>query len=103
MNDSAQNLDAENDDAEDGELTLIFTAEGQAVLEEDGEPVWMSDDDDDFQVEFGNEFLDPDQDSREILNWLEEEGWIDTEEKEDVTIEIEYEDGTDSESGSVTD
>lgn len=82
--------DVEDETDSGGELVLVFTAEGQCVLTEDDEPVWMSDDDDDFQVEFGTEFLDPDADSKEILNWLEEEGWLDTEEKEEVIIEIEY-------------
>lgn len=100
MNTEAELVDDEDDDDNDndnqlsvgGMLTLVFTAEGQCVLEEDDEAVWMSDDDDDFQEHFGNEFLDADQDAREILNWLEEEGWIESEEKEKVAIEVE-EDG----------
>jgi hypothetical protein len=89
--DETQNAD------DSGTLVLVFTAEGQAVLEEDGVAVWMSDDDDDFQEQFGNEFLDPDSDSAEILNWLEEEGWIETEEKEEVEIETEVDGDSDSE------
>jgi hypothetical protein len=72
-----------------GALTLVFTSQGQCVLEEDDEPVWFSDDDDDFQSDFGDEFLDPDQDDKRILNWLEEEGWLEEEEKSQVDIEVE--------------
>jgi len=81
-------------DQDSGDLALVFTAEGQCVLEEDGEPVWMSDDDDDFQEEFGNEFLDPDEDGAKILNWLMDEGFLEEEERNE--IEIVTESNTDS-------
>lgn len=80
------------------ELTLVFTAEGQAVLEEDGEPVWFSDDDDDFQIDHGEEFLDPEEDAARILNWLVKNDWVDEDEKSEVEIEIEDDGGDDSES-----
>lgn len=82
-------IEEEDDGEESGELTLIFTSAGQCVLEEDSEPVWMSDADDDFQEEFGTEFLDADSDAAKILNWLEEEGWLDEDEKENVSVEVE--------------
>lgn len=81
----------EDDDGEEdaSELVLVFNAAGQCVLEEDGETVWTSDSDDDFQEEFGNEFLDADSDGARILNWLEEEGWLEEEEKASVAIETD--------------
>lgn len=86
----------EGDGTPAGKLILVFTAEGQAMLEEDGEGVWFSDDDDDFQEQFGNEFLDADQDAAEILNYLVDEGSLDEEEKADVEIETEVDgDGDD--------
>lgn len=97
MTETADNLADDPTDDEEGEpsvLVLLFTAEGGVVLEEDGEPVWMSDDDDDFLTEFDNAFLDPDEDGRKILNWLEEEGWLeDEDEKAKVEIVSENEDG----------
>lgn len=86
-----------DDEDEGGELVLIFTSNGQCALEEDGEQVWASDDDDDFQTEFGTEFLDPDEDSKRILNWLEEEGWIETDEKSQVDIDVETDGDNDDE------
>lgn len=89
----------ETDDGEEtSELTLVFTANGTAVLEEDGELVWASDDDDDFQENssLGGEFLDTD-DAEEILNYLEEEGLLETEEKSEVAIETEAVNGFDGE------
>lgn len=80
-----------------GELALIFLSTGQCVLEEDGETVWTSDNDDTFQLEFGAEFLDADSDSTKIINWLEEEGWLDEDEKEQLDIETET-DGDEDES-----
>jgi hypothetical protein len=82
-------IDDAEEDGESGELVLVFTAEGQCVLEEDGEQVWASDDDDDFQTEFENEFLSEDEDSGRVLNWLVDEGWVDEEEKGEVEIETE--------------
>jgi hypothetical protein len=86
---TGEEIESDADDEESGELTLVFTAEGQCILEEDGEQVWASDDDDDFQVEFGNEFLSEDEDSAHILNWLVDEGWVDEGEKAEVVIETE--------------
>lgn len=89
-------IDSESEE-ESTELVLVFTAEGQVELEEDDEMMWSSDDDDDFQVKFGNEFLEPDQDARDILNWLVEQGLLDEEEKSNVEIEVEEDDGDSSE------
>lgn len=74
-----------------GALTLVFTAEGGCVLEEDEEPVWFSDDDDDFAEKFGNDFLTADQDAQDVLDWLEDEGYLESEEKPEVAIEEENE------------
>lgn len=82
--------DVKLDERESGDLALVFTAEGSCVLEEDGEAVWMSDDDDDFAVEFGeNLFLEADRDCADVLNYLVDEGWLDEEEKSEVEVETE--------------
>jgi len=93
----SEHPDTAGDDVTEGAhsgLALVFTAEGGVVLEEDGEPVWFSDDDDDFRAEYQDAFLDPEEDGRAILNWLEEEGWLeDEDEKSRVKIESEDETG----------
>lgn len=85
--------ESENENEDESSLVLVFTSAGQCVLEEDDETVWTSDSDDDFQEEFGSEFLDADEDGAKILNWLVDEGWIDDEEKGGVVIETEEDDG----------
>lgn len=90
------NVDVEEDDinVEDTDdpstLVLIFTRDGKAILEEDDELVWASDDDDDFAETFDAELLDAD-DAEEILNYLEEAGFLEEEEKAEVEIEVEIE------------
>lgn len=86
-NEDGSGSDSDSDSA--SRLVLVFTCTGQAVLEEDDEPVWFSDDDEDFREEFGTEFLSEDDDATKILNWLEEEGFLDPEEKPEVEIETE--------------
>lgn len=70
------------------DLVLVFTAGGQAVLEEDGDPVWASDDDDDFREEFGHDFLE-ESDTQAVLEYLIEEDVIDATEGPLVAIEVE--------------
>jgi hypothetical protein len=70
-------------------LVLLFTADGHAILEEEGEACWFSDDDDDFATEYGDEFLSPDEDAVSILNYLEDEGYLDATEKGLVQIDEE--------------
>lgn len=95
---SDTSADTEGDkDEPASKLVLVFTTEGQAVLEEDDEPVWMSDDDDDFQIDFGDEFLEPDEDSAKIINWLVKNDWVSDDEKSEIEIEIEDDGGDDSE------
>lgn len=78
-----------DDEDESCELTLIFTSEGKAILEEEGEAVWFSDDDDDFSEVIGNEFLEAEYDTAKVLDYLVEEGSIEEDEKEKVEIEQE--------------
>lgn len=96
MNEEAENQENDEDEEDTvSDLCLVFTAEGGCILEEDGEPVWFSDDDDDFAEQFGDDFL-TEEDSREVLNYLEEEGLIDPEEKPEVDIEQENGDDEDA-------
>ena len=80
---------SEDDEDESCDLVLIFTSEGKAILEEEGEAVWFSDDDDDFIEVIGNEFLEAENDAAKILDYLVEEGSIEEDEKEEVEIEQE--------------
>lgn len=96
LNGSHTETEAENDDdSEDGsedescDLVLIFTSDGHAVLEEENEAVWFSDDDDDFRENIEDEFLEADLDAGKVLNYLVEEGLIDEDEKGNVEIEQE--------------
>lgn len=83
----------EDDEDEDGdessELTLVFTSTGTAVLEENGEGVWFSDDDDDFREVSGNEFLEAELDTAMVLNYLVDEELVEEDEKGDVKVEQE--------------
>lgn len=97
VEDEVEDDESDDEGEESGALTLVFTSSGQCVLEEDDETVWTSDSDDDFQTEFGTEFLDADTDSARILNWLEEEGWLDEEDKKEVVIETETDGDEDDE------
>lgn len=81
--------DEDENEEESCELTLVFTSDGNAVLEEEGEAVWFSDDDDDFSEVIGNEFLEAEHDTAAVLNYLVEEGLVDEEEKGDVEVEQE--------------
>ncbi len=70
-------------------LTLLFTQDGTAVLEEDDDPTWASDDDEDFPSEIGA----PDQldveDATRILVYLVEQGIITESESQLCSIEEE--------------
>lgn len=74
-------------------LVLVLTADGGAQLEEDGDPVWFSDDDEDFMEEYKDEFLDENC-FEDVINYLVDKGMIDEDEKEDVVCEVETADGT---------
>jgi hypothetical protein len=77
-----------------GELVLVFTAGGQAVLEEDGDVVWSSDDDEDFQEELMIDFLS-EGDTIAVLHYLIDNDYIEEAESPDVAIEIESYDADD--------
>ena len=81
--------DDDEDEEESGELVLIFTSAGTAVLEEDGEGVWFSDDDDDFREISGNEFLEAELDAATVLNHLVDHELIEEDEKGEVKVEQE--------------
>lgn len=67
-------------------LVLCFFLDGVAVLEENGEGIWFSDDDEDFRAEHEDEQLDVD-DAETVLEFLADEGIITDEEKSEVEIE----------------
>lgn len=72
-------------------LTLLFKAGGQVtLLEDDGrggeETLWASDDDEGFQEEFGNEFMDPDE-AEQVLEYLVDEDIVTESEAGDILIE----------------
>lgn len=69
-------------------LILAFLTGGQVALEENGEQVWASDDDDEFTAEFGDAFHDAD-DAEDIIAYLVEEGIVDEEEAEKIEVDVE--------------
>lgn len=69
-------------------LVLAFLTGGQVALEEDGEQMWSSDDDDDFIEEFGDAFHDPD-DAEEIIEYLVDCDIITQDEADDLEVESE--------------
>lgn len=74
--------------SERGTLVLLFRHEGTAELTEDGELVWVSDMDEEFRDQFENELLNED-DAEEVLEYLEEEDYLDSSELPDVIVEVE--------------
>jgi hypothetical protein len=78
-------------------LTLIFTQSGHAILEEEGDQTWASDDDEDFSTEIGDDFLD-EEDATTVLNYLTEHDIISEREAQMMVIEVE-----ENESGSRSD
>lgn len=86
--------DPDSDDEEISGLTLIFTAGGQALLEEDGELVWASDDDDDFRQQFPDQFLN-ESDAPSVLSYLLSAEYLDAIEAPHVIIEIDSFDAED--------
>lgn len=76
------------------ELVLVFTVGGQAVLEEDEEIVWSSDNDEDFLEEVGAGFL-TEEDALRILTYLQESDVVTEAEAPDIAIEVESYDASD--------
>ncbi len=72
-------------------LTLIFLSGGQAILEEDGEQTWASDDDEDFDIEIGNDKLDIEDEST-VREYLIEHDIISEREAQVMSVEVEGED-----------
>jgi hypothetical protein len=75
-------------------LTLVFLDSGHAVLEEDGEQVWASDDDEDFEAEIGNEDLTI-EDLTTLTEYLVEHDIIDERESQTLSVAEESEQSTD--------
>lgn len=92
MSETVQGELIDEDEDIGGDLVLVFSAEGQCSLEEDGEVVWMSDADDDFAETFSDDFLEAEADAGEVLDWLVDEGWLEPEEKASVAVETEVDD-----------
>ena len=63
---------------------LLITAEGGYILTQGGEVMWSGDDDDDFAESFGLEMAGDDEEADDVLDWLEDEGYLPP--KVDVTI-----------------
>ncbi len=71
-------------------LSLVFMTNGVAVLEEDGEQVWASDDDMDFEEEIGNDILD-EEDATEVLTYLVEHDILTQMESQMIALEVQEE------------
>lgn len=69
-------------------LILAFLTGGQVALEENGEQVWCSDDDEDFTEEFGDAFHDAD-DAEDIIEYLTDTEIITEEEASAIEVDVE--------------
>lgn len=70
-------------------LTLVFCKDGTAMLQEEDEPVWASDDDEDFPTEIGAPDALDIEDSTRILTYLVESDIITEAESQLCSIESE--------------
>jgi hypothetical protein len=77
-------------------LTLIFLSSGHAMLEEDGEQTWASDDDEDFELEIGNDTLN-EEDTTTVLDYLQEHDIITDREAQTITVQVEGEEDSEDE------
>lgn len=88
---------------EKADFTLLFKADGSVeLLDRRRNTVWTSDDDDAFIEEFGgNTFFSDEDDSEDILEYLEEKGLLDRDtdvidiEENDLDDEIDGDDDDD--------
>jgi len=84
---------------DEGELVLLFHKDGTVELLDrdiesgDESRIWSSDADDDFREEFPDESLDPD-DSEKVLEYLQDEDFLDSDELAAVVVESESDDET---------
>lgn len=83
------------------DYTLLFKADGTVeLLNRREETVWSSDHDDAFTEEFGGEtFFNDEDDSEEILDYLDEKGIVDVSKDEIDIVENDLEDETDDDDG----
>lgn len=70
-------------------LTLLFCKDGSAVLEENDEPSWASDDDEDFPTEVGDPNTLTVEDATRVLVYLVEQDILDEHESQLCSIEEE--------------
>lgn len=77
-------------------LILAFLTGGQVALEENGEQVWASDDDEGFTEEFGDAFHDAD-DAEDIIEYLVDSGLVTEDEAKQLEVEVESLDGEEGE------
>lgn len=77
-------------------LILVFLTGGQVALEENGEQVWASDDDEDFTEEFGDAFHNAD-DAEDVIEYLVDSGLVTEDEAKQLEVEVESLDGEEGE------
>lgn len=79
----------------DADFELIFHPQGTVeLLDSEGDSAWTSDADDDFADEFEGDFFD-DSDADEILEYLDDQGYVDLDEDDIDIIENDLEDESD--------
>lgn len=76
-------------------LKLLFCSNGTAVLEEDDEPTWASDDDEDFPLEVGDPNTLNIEDATRILVYLVERDILTESESQLCSMESEDDDDED--------
>lgn len=78
------------------DFELVFKADGSVELRDSAKTVvWSSDSDDDFAEEFDGDFFSDEDDSDDILDYLDEQGHIDLESDEIDIVENDLQDEAD--------
>lgn len=71
-------------------MKLLLTEHGTAeLLDNDDDQLWSSDNDPDFEEEFGDDFI-ADDDAEDVLDYLVENEYLPEEELDNVIIEVHH-------------
>lgn len=91
---------------ETADFTLLFKADGTVeLLDARNHTVWSSDNDDEFTEEFGNDMFSDEEDSEDILDYLNEHDFVnvDTDEIDIVENDLADESNDDNDGDDVID
>lgn len=83
-------------------ITLVFLPDGTAILEENDEQVWSSDDDEEFQEDIGDGPFD-EEDAGKILEYLIEQEYVTEREAQLASVEIQEDTADDDDEEDIVD